>query len=174
MTNTAFDCLDPELELEAQQLANYEDKLREEAEQRALEDKIWDEEMKLHHEEIGRWKDAVDEIIANEECNRQGIPLKKYSIENFRPGKLYQSLNEDWEDDWCSIVSCFEYWPMFWDFRIAINEYSWWWRSLFIRMKKDWFDLDMSKHHFKDYQQAIDCLNSIAPFIYDLAKWNIQ
>jgi hypothetical protein len=148
--------------------------LAEEAEQCALEDAIWEAEMDRYHEEIERWKDAVDEIIANEECNRQWVPLKKYSIENFRPGRLYQSLNEDWEDDWCSIVSCLEYWPMFWNFRIAINEYSWWWRSLFIHMKKDWFDLDMSKHWFKDYQEAIDWLNVQSCFIYDIQAWNIQ
>ena len=57
MTNTAFDCLDPELELEAQQLANYEDEQRmlaEEAEQCALEDAIWDAEMDRYHDEIER------------------------------------------------------------------------------------------------------------------------
>ena len=51
MTNTQ---LDPELELEAQQLANYEDKLREEAEQCALEDAIWEAEMDRNREEIER------------------------------------------------------------------------------------------------------------------------
>lgn len=162
--------LDPEMELEAQQLANYEDELRELAEEVQAQDEYFEE----HKEELIEWQKKADEIIANEECNRQWIVLKKYSLENFRPGKPYQSLNEDWEDDWCSIVSCLEYWPMFWDFRIAINEYSWWWRSLFVHMKKDWFDLDMSKHGFKDYQQAIDCLNSVSPFIYDLQAWNIQ
>lgn len=162
--------LDPEMELEAQQIANYEDELRE----LAAEVKAQDEYFEEHKEEFIKGQKKVDELIANEECNKKWVPLKKYSLENFRPGRPYQSLNEDWEDDWCSIVSCLEYWPMFGDFRIAINEYSWWWRSLFVHMKKDWFDLDMSKHSFNDYQQAIDCLNSISPFIYDIQAWNIQ
>lgn len=161
--------LDPEMELEAQQLANYEDELRDLAKEvNAIEEDIAENE-----EELIAWKKAVDEIVANEECYMQWIPLKKYSIKNFRPGSLYQSLNEDWEDDWFSIVSCFEYWPMFWKFRITINEHSWWWRSLFVHMKKDWFDLDMSKHNLEDYQQAIDWLNFISPFIYDIQAWNI-
>jgi hypothetical protein len=49
--------LDPELELEAQQLSNYEDEQRmlaEEAEQCALEDAIWEAEMDRYHEEIER------------------------------------------------------------------------------------------------------------------------
>ena len=169
MTDTQ---LDPELELEAQQLANYEDKLREEAEQCALEDAIWEAEMDRNREEIERWKNAVDEKMA--EASLWWRPLKNYSLSDFRPGRLYQSLNEDWEDDWCSIVSCLEYWPMFWNFRITINEYSWWWRSLFIHMKKDGFDLDMTKHSFNDYQEAINYLNVQSAFIYNMYEWNTQ
>ena len=40
--------------------------------------------------------------------------------------------------------------------------------------KDDWFQYGIKNHWFKDYQEAIDALNSIAWFIYDLVKWNIQ
>ena len=167
MTDTQ---LDPEMELEAQQLANYEDELRELAEEVSAQDEYFDE----HKEEIIEGQKKVDEIIANEENNKQWVPLKKYSFQDFIPGKCYQSLNEDGEDDWFSITCNLMYWPMFWDFRITINEYSWWGRSLFVHMKKDWSSLDLTKHNLKDYQEAIDYLNSQAPFIYDLYEWNIQ
>ena len=64
MTDTQ---LDPEMELEAQQIANYEDELRE----LAAEVKAQDEYFEEHKEELIEGQKKVDEIVANEECCRQ-------------------------------------------------------------------------------------------------------
>ena len=64
MTDTQ---LDPEMELEAQQLANYEDELRELAEEVKAQDEYFEE----HKEELVEGQKKVDEIVANEECCRQ-------------------------------------------------------------------------------------------------------
>ena len=165
MTNTQ---LDPEMELEAQQLANYEDELRELAAEVQAQDEYFEE----NKEEMFEGQKKVDEIVANEECNRKWIPLKKYSLENFRQSVISKKPEED--DDWCTIISQLEYGSIFTNFKIHLNEYSddtW---SLSVDLSKDWFYYTINKHWFDDYQEAIDCLNSIAPFIYDLQAWNIQ
>lgn len=167
MTDTQ---LDPELELEAQQLANYEDEKRELAELEA-EVKAQDEYFEEHKEEIEEGQKKVDEAIANEECNRQWIALKKYSLENFRQSVISKKPEED--DDWCTILNQLEYGSIFTNLKIHINEYSDDTRSFFVDVYKDWFYYTISKGGFDDYQQAIDCLNSIALFIYDLQAWNI-
>ena len=64
MTDTQ---LDPEMELEAQQLANYEDELRELAEEVQAQDEYFEE----HKEELIEGQKKVDEILANEECNKK-------------------------------------------------------------------------------------------------------
>ena len=164
MTNTQ---LDPEMELEAQQLANYEDELRD----LAAEVKAQDEYFEEHKDEMFEGQKKVDEIIANEECNRQWIVLKKYSLDNFRQSVISKKPEED--DDWCTIISQLEYGSIFTNFKIHLNEYSDDTRSLFVDLSKDWFYCTINKHWFDDYQEAIDCLNSITPFIYDLRAWNI-
>ena len=168
MTNTAFDCLDPEMELEAQQLANYEDELRELAEEVNAQDEYFEE----HKDEMFEGQKRVDEMLVNEEYNKQWIALKKYSLENFRHSAVFKKPEED--DDWCTLINQLEYGSMYTDLKIHINEYSDDTRSLSVALSKDWFYYTICKHWFDDYQQAIDCLNSIAPFIYDLQAWNIQ
>lgn len=64
MTDTQ---LDPEMELEAQQLANYEDEMRELAAEVNAQDEYFEE----HKEELVEGQKKVDEIVANEECSRQ-------------------------------------------------------------------------------------------------------
>lgn len=170
MTNTAFDCLDPEMESEAQAIANYEDELKELAEEVNAQDEDFDE----HKEEIIEGQKKVDEMVAQEVeqiekwCN-DWEPLKRYSIEYF---KLYEL---DTDNDWTlEPVRSFRYGWISKDFWIKITYFSddsW---SLFIDIDKDdWFQYSIRNHWFKDYQEAIDSLNSIAWFIYDLVKWNI-
>jgi predicted nucleic acid-binding Zn-ribbon protein len=64
MTDTQ---LDPEMELEAQQLANYEDEMRELAEEVNAQDEYFEE----HKEEMFEGQKKVDEIIANEGNNKR-------------------------------------------------------------------------------------------------------
>lgn len=165
MTNTQ---LDPEMELEAQQLANYEDELRDLAAEVQAQDEYFEE----HKEELIEGQKKVDEMIVNEECNKKWIALKKYSLENFRQSVISKKPEED--DDWCAIISQLEYGSIYTNLKIHINEYSddtW---SFLVDLSKDWFYYTVSKHWLDDYQEAIDCLNSIAPFIYDIQAWNIQ
>lgn len=168
MTNTQ---LDPEMELEAQQLANYEDELRELAEEVKAQDEYFEE----HKEELIEWQKKMDEVMANEANNTQWILLKKYELENFRLWSTYKSEDEIWDDDdWCSIVKNLEYGSFFTNLHINLNKFSDWTWSVSVRLRKDWFYFDINKHGFDDYQEAIDCLNSITPLLYDLQAWNIQ
>ena len=161
--------LDPEMESEAQALANYEDELRDLAEEvNAIEEDIAE-----HESELIAWKKVIDEIIASEECNKKWILLENYSIENFRLGKGYESLNEEWEDDWFSIVNRIEYGSVFTDFHVSINHYSGWWNTLFINFKSKGFTMWMQKD-VKDFYDWIDKLNEVAPLINNLIKWDIQ
>lgn len=165
MTDTQ---LDPEMELEAQQLANYEDELRELSAEVQAQDEYFEE----HKEEMFEGQKRLDEMWVNEECNRLWIALKKYSLDNFRQSVIFKKPEED--DDWCTIINQFEYGSIYTNLKIHINEYSddtW---SFLVDLSKEWFYYTVSKHWFDDYQQAIDGLNSIAPFIYDLQAWNIQ
>lgn len=164
MTNTQ---LDPEMELEAQQLANYEDELRELAEEVNAQDEYFEE----HKEELFEGQKKVDEIIANEGNNKRWEPLKKYSLENFKHSVVFKKPEDD---DWCTLINQLAYGSMYTNLKIHINEFSDDTRSLSVELSKDWFYYTICKHWFDDYQQAIDCLNSIAPFIYDLQAWNIQ
>lgn len=168
MTDTQ---LDPELELEAQQLANHEDELKELAEKVNAQDEDFEE----HKEELLEWQKVADEAMAEEIekiekwCN-DWEPLKRYSIEYF---KLYEL---DADGDWTlEPTRSFRYGWISKDLWIKITYFSddsW---SLFIDIDKDdWFQYTIRKHNFQDYQEAIDVLNSIAWFIYDIVKWNIQ
>lgn len=170
MTDTQ---LDPELELEAQQLANYEDEKRELAEL-AEEIKAQDEDFEANKEKIEEGQKQVDIMNAEEAAmfakwNEVWALMEEYCIEMFRYWKPW--INE--EDENMSIVECIEYGSIFTNLRIAINKYGDGCYSLFIRFKpKNWFNFDIQRM-VEDYQDGIEKLNEIMPLVWKIHGWNI-
>lgn len=165
MTDTQ---LDPEMELEAQQLACYEDEMRELAAEVAAQDEDFEANKDFYEEAMKHIdEETAADVEFYEAMNKWWVLLvwQPYTFEMFRPGTPYKSKNEDGEDDWFSIVNCLEYGN--WDkpLYIRLNEYSWGWVSLIIDVKKWWYNVNINKHDHDTFEEALVSLNDMVPFI---------
>lgn len=177
MTDTQ---LDPEMELEAQQLACYEDEMRDLAEEVNTQDEYFEE----HKEEFIEWQKKMDEEMAQEFSDEDAYYLARskkweviwfYTLKDFRHIRLPRMVlpDEEEEDDWSKIVDSIMYGSLWWAFQIDMDQHSDWDVTLCIRFKYDWYDMNIWKHNLKSYEHWIAALNNIAPLFCKIVRWNM-
>lgn len=164
MTDTQ---LDPEMELEAQQLANYEDEQRELAEL-AEEVKAQNEDFKANKDLMVEWQKFHDEVdsataATYNNWNTEWKLLKEYNINMFKYGTPWKSITEGCP----SIVRCIEYGGIMRPLHITINEYDDGDFHMFFKLKINWFEFQASKA-VDWFVEGVDAVNEVAHLFYSL------
>ena len=161
---------DPEMESEAQAIANHEDELRELAEEEQAQDEDFEANKYLYEGAMKHIdEETAKEVAQYQEWNRKWEILKEYNIDMFRYWEPYDVEY----DPGLSVVECLEYGSILTNLRIVINKYKYWGYTLFIHTRDPKLCSFDIQRNVDDYMDWIKELNKLAPLVYNVSKWNI-